>query len=580
MKTTINLNGDWKFTPVTDQKPNNNHNVIESDIPLYCHPKLNRRNWLDVQVPGCWEKISEKYSMYEGVAWYYKQVELENITEKTLVKLVFKGVNYRATVYVNGKYVGVHESGYTEFSFDISEYAVKGTNSIAVEVDNRAHITKWPNDWGYVVYSGIHRDCFIEVYNGNYIHDINIVSDYDVNSKNGILTLWGKAPKYEGNVTVTLGDEKYPVNCHDDLFCQKLKIENITPWSPDNPKLYDLTICIGDEVYKKTKIGFRNIRCKDNQILLNGDPITLNGACYLYDSPKYGLTMTKDQLEADLTKMKQANVNSIRTHYPMSDLFYDMCDEMGFTVWIEPNIYCSKPANNQVNTVFARKEMVDAAVSMTREMIKGARQYASVIIYGIGNECNTDHPEAYKFFEKIADITILEDNTRILGYASLFGQVGTIGNLVDVMGINSYFGWYDIIQTFDVEDKLAEGEIRKADVSAVHKMIEDTKAQLPDGTPILLTEFGADSTPGYIDDRCPVWSENHHANVVREYITASKEHDYVCGTYVFAFTDYGDPSKPNNGRWNGFNLKGMLSYDRQYKLPFYALKESYDKNNK
>ena len=43
----------------------------------------------------------------------------------------------------------------------------------------------------------------------------------------------------------------------------------------------------------------------------------------------------------------------------------------------------------------------------------------------------------------------------------------------------------------------------------------------------------------------------------------------------FSFFYYNDPSKPMNGRWNGFNLKGMLTYEREIKLPFYALKEAY-----
>ena len=84
--------------------------------------------------------------MYEGVAWYYKEFEL-NDTKNALVKLVFKGVNYKATVYVNGKYVGVHESGYTEFFFDLFCKADmcgvvfgndKNTGGVAVDAVNNA----------------------------------------------------------------------------------------------------------------------------------------------------------------------------------------------------------------------------------------------------------------------------------------------------------------------------------------------------------------------------------------------------------------------------------------------------------
>lgn len=95
--------------------------------------------------------------------------------------------------------------------------------------------------------------------------------------------------------------------------------------------------------------------------------------------------------------------------------------------------------------------------------------------------------------------------------------------------------------------------------------------------PLLLTEFGGDSVPGYRDDLCPLWSENYHARLVEEYIAAWRQHDSVSGGFVFAFTDYQDPSKPMNGRWNGLNLKGILDYDRNEKLPCSALKKMYGK---
>ena len=67
MKTTVSLNGTWKFAPTHDQKPNNNRNMIDADTPLYAYPSLNRRDWESVPVPGVWERYAEKYSIYEGV---------------------------------------------------------------------------------------------------------------------------------------------------------------------------------------------------------------------------------------------------------------------------------------------------------------------------------------------------------------------------------------------------------------------------------------------------------------------------------------------------------------------------------
>jgi len=572
MKKIISLNGTWKFTPIHDQKPNNNLNRAEGQ-PLYAHPRLHRTGWESVSVPGVWQKYAEKYSIYEGVCWFFREFAVGDFPENSLAKLVFKGVNYKATVYVNGKFVGTHESAYTEFAFDISQYLHSGTNAIAVEVDNRPIIVKWPNDWGYGVYGGIHRDVFVEVYSGEYVSDVELTPSYDPETGCGLLKLTAK-----GNTNwleICVDNKAYPLSGKDGAFDALLEIPGVIPWSPENPKLYPITVTANGEVYADCTVGFRSLGRKDRKILLNGTPVEIKGACYLCDSPKTGLAMPREELEADLLLMKQANVNAVRTHYPMGDAFYELCDKMGLMVWIEPNIYCSKPANNKTNTIFQQQPFIDVAVSMTEEMIHGARRFASVVFYGIGNECNTDHPEAIPFFETISNTVRQADSTRLVGYASLYGQVGKIAHTVDVMGINSYYGWYGTIDSrFNIYDE-RNGEMRIADISELFPTIDKVLAETPGDMPVLLTEFGGDSIPGFLCTECALWSENYHAQVVEKYIGAMRKHSQVAGGFVFAFADYLDPSKPMNGRWNGFNLKGMVDYDRKYKLPYYALQKMY-----
>ena len=580
MLNTLSLNGTWKYVPTYDQKPNNNHNVIECDTPLYAHPSLVRTGWEEAEIPSVWQRYSEKYSVYEGVFWYYREFELDDISDTSFVNLVFKGVNYRADVYINAKYAGWHESGYTSFSMDISSLVKKGKNCIAVCVDNRPIIVKWPNDWGYGVFGGIHRDVFIEVYNNDYISNITVNPDFDTEKSEGILHICGNAHNAD-KVLIEVGDKKEIIEVTEGDFSKTLRFHEITAWTPETPTLYNMKISMGNTVYKESKIGFRNVKCESTKFFLNGKETAFKGACYLCDSPVQGLAMDKSHLYADLSKMKEANVDAIRTHYPMSDVFYELCDEMGFMVWIEPNIYCSKPSNDTVGTIFSDPEFIDAAVSMTKEMVNDAKGYASVVIFGIGNECNVKHPEAMPFFEKIAETVRENDSTRLAGYAALFDLIGDIYKLVDILGVNSYYGWYDKIPTFDIIDtpEMKDGMIipREADVSGLHSLMETVRGLVPDTLPILLTEFGADSVPGYNSPANVFWSEEYHASVVRNYIKEAKKHNFIVGTFVFAFTDYSDPSKPVNGRWNGYNLKGMISYDRNHKKPYFALKDAYSK---
>ena len=578
MKEIIDLNGVWKFAPTHDQKPTNNHNIIATDHPLYAQPNLNRIHWKNVLVPGVWQKYEEKYSIYEGVCWFCRNFHISDAAQISQARLVFKGVNYRAEVYVNGEPVGVHESAYTEFFFDITDFLQEGQNMVAVSVDNRPIIVKWPNDWGYAVYGGIHRDVFLEIYRDNYLTDLEIIPDYDTDSQKGLLKVGGTVQGDLSEVLVTLGEEVKSLPCKDGQFAQVLEYEHILPWSCESPVLYNLTITAEAHTYLQCSVGFRNVCCKDRAFCLNGEVFPIKGACYLYDSPTYGLVMNKDQLRFDLQKMKDANVNAIRTHYPMSDGFYELCDEMGFLVWIEPNIYCSKPWPDKINTVFARQDFVDVAVSMTREMVQAARRFASVAIYGIGNECNVEHPEAMPFCEKIAATVREQDSTKLISYATLYGQVGEMWKLTDLIGLNAYPGWYDTLPPFEIADmpvQEASVAVRTPDVSQIHRLIANLTASIPKDMPILITEFGADSVPGFTSKSGDLWTEDYHAKVIGAVLDAVKAYPQVAGTFVFAFIEYLDPSKPLNGKWNGYNLKGMLTYEREYKLPYFKLQEKY-----
>jgi len=148
------------------------------------------------------------------------------------------------------------------------------------------------------------------------------------------------------------------------------------------------------------------------------------------------------------------------------------------------------------------------------------------------------------------------------------------------MGINSYYGRYGVINNFDIKDKLetsdSEVKIRKVkNIDQLHALIENTEKLTNGNTPILLTEFCAGSIPGCYSCAHELWSENYHAAVVYEYVIAMKQHDSVAGESVFAFFDYSDPSKSMNGRWNGNNLKGMVTYNSQIKQQYIALQKSY-----
>ena len=72
-----------------------------------------------------------------------------------------------------------------------------------------------------------------------------------------------------------------------------------------------------------------------------------------------------------------------------------------------------------------------------------------------------------------------------------------------------------------------------------------------------------------------LWSEDYHAALLRAIFALARDYPQIAGAFPFCFTDYRDPSKVHNRYWNEFNLKGLLTYTRQRKLAFAAVREEY-----
>ena len=81
--------------------------------------------------------------------WYRKQFSVPKGDSGKLMRLVFEGVDYFASVWLNGEKLGEHEGAYVPFSFDVSSKLKYGAeNLLAVKVT-----CPWiPKDRGFLEY--------------------------------------------------------------------------------------------------------------------------------------------------------------------------------------------------------------------------------------------------------------------------------------------------------------------------------------------------------------------------------------------------------------------------------------------
>ncbi len=115
------------------------------------------------------------------------------------------------------------------------------------------------------------------------------------------------------------------------LCCQ---IENVHPWSPEDPYLYPITVIMGSDTVT-SYVGLRSFAVKDGRLLLNGKPYYHHGVLDQGYWPQSLYTAPSDQaIIDDLVMVKKLGFNMVRKHAKVeSRRWYYHCDHLGLLVW-------------------------------------------------------------------------------------------------------------------------------------------------------------------------------------------------------------------------------------------------------
>src|SRR6202034_418252 len=133
------------------------------------------------------------------------------------------------------------------------------------------------------------------------------------------------------------------------------------------PNLYALDFDLRDgsgQVVERihNRIGLRSVTIERGVLLVNNVPVKLTGMCRHESYPTLGSALNEEIWRKDITLMKAANVNAIRTsHYPYGAGFYDLCDELGMYV-VDEMAACMTPTDSD--------EMTPAFKQHARELVR------------------------------------------------------------------------------------------------------------------------------------------------------------------------------------------------------------------
>ena len=254
------------------------------DKPLseYPRPQFARDSYLNLngywdyavcsrteEFPGWQGKILVPYSpecllsgLPEGmeitpsdVLYYRLKFKIEAGFLKAHTFLHFDAVDCACRVYLNDKELGTHVGGYTPFTFDVTDIAKEGANTLQLVVTDPSDTSyhsrgkqrvKHGGIW-YTPQSGIWQTVWLESVPETYLRDMTIIPDIDRDKLIVRLDIAGKADSV--NLVVSDGRNAL-VNQKAEGDTVVIDLPEYELWSPENPKLYDLYVNVGEDVVR------------------------------------------------------------------------------------------------------------------------------------------------------------------------------------------------------------------------------------------------------------------------------------------------------------------------------------------
>ena len=410
----ILLNGNWNFK------------YFSRDVD-YCD-EIDK--WDEIYVPSCWQILGYENPNYTNINFpypcdppyvpndnpcgvYERKFEINELWGKCYY--IFEGVSSCVQLYINGEYVGFTQGSHLQAEFDITPYVKKGDNTV------RAVVYKWCcgsylEDQDFFRFNGIFRDTYILQ------RPVDHIVDLSLSAADGIITV--KADKGAAITLLDKGEVLATANGESAEF----KVENPILWNAEKPYLYTVRFEKDGEVIER-KIGMRSIKVSDKcELLINDKPVKLRGVNH-HDTHKYnGWCQTNEELRFDLEKMKELNINCVRTsHYPPTPYFVELCDEMGFYVILETDIeshgFLRRNANVGYGYDVESGEWPTCWDDWTNEHVERMQRaclvfknQCSIVMWSTGNESahGKNHIEMIKWARTLNDDRLIhaEDASR------------------------------------------------------------------------------------------------------------------------------------------------------------------------
>ncbi|MFA5257434.1 MAG: glycoside hydrolase family 2 TIM barrel-domain containing protein [Opitutales bacterium] len=514
---------------------------------------------ITLKVPGDWNSQDDKLFYYESSVWYRRVFDAPANRAGKRYLLYFGGANYQADVYLNGRKLGTHIGGFTPFQYEVTDRLRETGNSLVVRVNNkrlREGVPTINTDWWN--YGGITRSVRLIELPQTYL------ADYAVELKRGEgdrirarVSLDGPDREQTLHIRIPeLGVDQSVATGPDGSAETEFAVQGLVRWSPENPKLYDVTIASASDSSTE-RVGFRTIETKGRQLLLNGKPIFLRGIAIHGENPlRGGRAAVPEEGRMLLDWAKDLGCNYARlAHYPHSEFMARLADEMGILLWEETPVYWTIQWENPDTLANAKAQLT--------ELVERDKNRASVIIWSVANETPISDARTH-FLKTLVDAAHALDDSRLVSAAlEVTEEPANSGHYVvrdpfgqntDIVAFNEYIGWY-------------RGGLPDA--------CKDVTWEVAYDKPVLISEFGGGALAGKHGPQTARFTEEFQAWLYRETLPMLERIPGFSGCSPWILVDFRSPRRPLPGIQDGWNRKGLIGENGEFKQAFYVLRDYY-----
>lgn len=556
-----------------------------TDQGLAAHYELDagQAGWAPVRIPFNWN-AQDNVEDAPSIGWFRAKFTAPS-SGRWNVR--FESVTGRASVWLNGRFIGSHDGAYLPFELRALSLR-KGSNQLTVRVDTHhtsSDLTFWNADpitgrprYGFWNFGGISREVYLRHLDHLDISRIAAVptvhcipactASLRVTATLKSLTSrrWRAWIKVRvGTRLITFHPRKLGAG-RSVTLSTTLSMPNARLWSPEHPSLYPVrTRAYVDDPATKSQpvagvdlnVGMRTLRrdTTTGTLFLNDKPLLLHGASHHEDTRFAGSAWGTAQWQTVADQYLALHANVVRSHYPLHPAFLELCDRLGLLVWDEVPVY--QTPNATLDQPYWRNK----ALGWDRTMVERDHNHASVFTYAVSNElpANISAGQATYLDSAVTQIKAADPSrfVAIDRYSDGRYQSFPVLKRFDIHGINEYFGWYG--------GTVAQGG----------SFLDKYHATFP-GQSLVITEVGAEANrSGEVTQKGTYEFQQQY---LHDQFAIFAQRPYISGTFVWALRDFrvqpgwaGGNPKPTPP----WNMKGLIDRFTGPKPAFHTVSDIY-----